>query len=474
MKKSYKLFLLSTLIIGMFMFKIDYVKAYDCTYYAQDGTKLEHNFVKDGNIDFYENGSKNYTPSEKFTASSCWEYVFYNRNGGMTCRLSLNGCGFKAGSNRTELTNHISEIGEEGFNGWSIATLGIGCFFGMDCGWGDGESRYELFYYDDQENLNNLNLQIDSYNKKFIDSIVNLAKKLSDSFNVDISNVSQSETFATNFFSNNTCGSLSFKKQLKDISDQEIIDYQKTISETTNEITKIITLADQLSEYGKVTVVKLLDVNTVFINNTLASLASSSDDTIKSSYYEGLANSLIGIKNNYNKFFPYATNGEDNKYTEYLNCISSKNDLLKEEIDKRVAQDAENQKLIEAQKKADEIKETIAGLVDQLVRGIDSNFFKDNGTVDCAGILGQDIIDWLKMAFTFIQIATVLIVIFTTILDFTKAVTSGDADIMKKVWKNFSRRLIVLVFLFLAPVLIEFILKIFQISGTDPNNPLCF
>jgi len=58
-------------------------------------------------------------------------------------------------------------------------------------------------------------------------------------------------------------------------------------------------------------------------------------------------------------------------------------------------------------------------------------------------------------------------------IDFFRGIASGSADTMKKVWTNFSRRLIVVALLFLLPVILEFILGLVNIGGLDATNPLC-
>lgn len=453
-------------------FGLNTAKASTCTYYSKDGNKLEYDITNEKKISFYRNGKHNWTTATNTSITKCFEYTFYNQNGGISCGLSLNGCNFKSGSSRNDLITHMEDIGGEGFNWASLATLGIGCFFGMDCGFGDGDSRYELFFYLDKTSTDSLNAEISSYNQKIITNIGSLAENVSKTFNVDTSGKG-TESFAKSFFSNNSCTNLKLNKSVNDMSDNELLESQTNIKNSIKNIDDIMTNSDDLLSYGKETVVPLLEVNTAFTSSNLSSLSNYSNDSINSVFYTDIANMLIDVRDNYNKFFAYS-NGSSNKYQEFLTCLSEKNELIKSEIDRRLKKNEENKILLEAQRKAELIHAEITDAVERLVKGIDSNFYKDNGPLTCEGILGQDIIKWLKSAFLLIQIGTIIIVIVMTMLDFVKAITSGEADIMKKVWKNFSRRLIVLVILFLAPVLVNFILKIFNISGVDPNNPLCF
>lgn len=89
------------------------------------------------------------------------------------------------------------------------------------------------------------------------------------------------------------------------------------------------------------------------------------------------------------------------------------------------------------------------------------------------GIFSNSIKEWLIKALDIIKIAALVLTIILGMLDFFRGVASGNADAMKKMWKNFSTRLIVVVILFLLPVIIEFLLGLVTIEGIEPSNPLC-
>lgn len=105
-----------------------------------------------------------------------------------------------------------------------------------------------------------------------------------------------------------------------------------------------------------------------------------------------------------------------------------------------------------------------------------TNLLSGNISLDiregCA-IITSDFKEWLIQLLNIVKIVALVLTVILSMLDFFKGVASGDADAMKKVTKNFSRRLIAVVILFLLPVLIEFILNLVNIVGVDANNPLC-
>lgn len=89
------------------------------------------------------------------------------------------------------------------------------------------------------------------------------------------------------------------------------------------------------------------------------------------------------------------------------------------------------------------------------------------------GIFSNSIKEWLTQVLDIIKIAALVLTLILGMLDFFKGVASGDADAMKKMWKHFSTRLIVVAILFLLPVIIEFLLGLVTINGIDSSNPLC-
>lgn len=95
-----------------------------------------------------------------------------------------------------------------------------------------------------------------------------------------------------------------------------------------------------------------------------------------------------------------------------------------------------------------------------------------NITSEC-GIISADLKSWLKTLLNIINISALVLTVILGMLDFFKAVASGEADANKKAFKKFYTRLIVVGILFLLPVIIEFILGLVPIEGVKTSDPFC-
>lgn len=99
--------------------------------------------------------------------------------------------------------------------------------------------------------------------------------------------------------------------------------------------------------------------------------------------------------------------------------------------------------------------------------------FNLNVNLEGCGIMTPGLEGWLTQLLDIIKISALVLTLILGMVDFFRGVASGSADTMKKVWTNFSRRLLVVVILFLLPVLLEFILGMLNIPGLEAGNPLC-
>ncbi len=129
----------------------------------------------------------------------------------------------------------------------------------------------------------------------------------------------------------------------------------------------------------------------------------------------------------------------------------------------------------EEKKEIDSLYEEIKKDREKIVELVEQKEFKfgvDNGAIDCKSLLG-DILDWIEDAFFFIQIGSVLLTIVLTMLDFTKAVSSADDNVMKKAQKNVIKSVIILVAILVLPLIIEFVLSLVEIPGLGSTNPFC-
>ena len=98
----------------------------------------------------------------------------------------------------------------------------------------------------------------------------------------------------------------------------------------------------------------------------------------------------------------------------------------------------------------------------------------DVSDLDCSYLLDEELLEWVRKAFTFIQIGGVILVVILGMIDFGRAVTSTDEkEDIKKAWQRFVKRLIAVGCLILLPFIIEFVLNLVDIPGLTNKNPLC-
>lgn len=105
---------------------------------------------------------------------------------------------------------------------------------------------------------------------------------------------------------------------------------------------------------------------------------------------------------------------------------------------------------------------------EQLVKDRDLNIYP---VVDCETLLGEELINKINSYLNIIKIAVPIIVIGFGIADFTKAVFS-DEENMKKAQKQFIKRLIIAILIFLTPTFVNLLLSLANKVWTiiSPNS----
>lgn len=93
----------------------------------------------------------------------------------------------------------------------------------------------------------------------------------------------------------------------------------------------------------------------------------------------------------------------------------------------------------------------------------DEQFYKPLGGEDyvCGGLMSVPLRDMLRKIYKTISLVMVVAVVILGMMDFFKAVTSDNADAMKKATKTFTNRLIVVVLIAILPVLLDLLLSLF-------------
>lgn len=97
--------------------------------------------------------------------------------------------------------------------------------------------------------------------------------------------------------------------------------------------------------------------------------------------------------------------------------------------------------------------------------------FGDKVEVNCEGIIGQEMLDFLNKIFRWIQILAPIFVIIISTVDFAGAILQDDKDAMKKATSKLIKRLIIAVALFFIPLILSWLLEMFNdITGAASST----
>lgn len=100
-------------------------------------------------------------------------------------------------------------------------------------------------------------------------------------------------------------------------------------------------------------------------------------------------------------------------------------------------------------------------------------FDPENAVDYTCGSLGTKMVSWLFRILKIIRYIVPVLVILLGIIDFMKAIASGNDDEMKKAGAKFVKRLIAATLIFLVPFLLEFIFNIINVPGLNADNAFC-
>lgn len=89
------------------------------------------------------------------------------------------------------------------------------------------------------------------------------------------------------------------------------------------------------------------------------------------------------------------------------------------------------------------------------------------------GSLSADIVTYIFKLFGFARYIVPVILIILSIIDYIKAIASDSEDEMKKVSGRFAKRLLAAALIFIIPLIIDFILGMFNIPGLNADRPFC-
>lgn len=90
----------------------------------------------------------------------------------------------------------------------------------------------------------------------------------------------------------------------------------------------------------------------------------------------------------------------------------------------------------------------------------------------CDGIIGKELLDFINKIFRWIQILAPIFVVIMGGIDFAGAILQDDKDSLKKASSKFIKRLIIAVALFFIPLILSFLLNVFN-DITGANTDTC-
>ena len=100
--------------------------------------------------------------------------------------------------------------------------------------------------------------------------------------------------------------------------------------------------------------------------------------------------------------------------------------------------------------------------------------YSDNGsqTQQCR-TFGERTLAWIFKIINIVRYLVPVLLIILGVLDFIKSIATDDDGEIKKAGARFVKRLIAAALIFLVPLILQFVLGMFNLPGLDPNNPFC-
>lgn len=86
---------------------------------------------------------------------------------------------------------------------------------------------------------------------------------------------------------------------------------------------------------------------------------------------------------------------------------------------------------------------------------------------------GERTLAWIFKIINMVRYLVPVILIILSVLDFIKTIASDDDGEIKKAGTRFVKRLIAAALIFIVPLILQFVLGMFNLPGLDPNNPFC-
>lgn len=99
--------------------------------------------------------------------------------------------------------------------------------------------------------------------------------------------------------------------------------------------------------------------------------------------------------------------------------------------------------------------------------------YENTSTTKQCSSFGERTLAWIFKIINMVRYLVPVILIILGVLDFIKTIAADDDGEIKKAGARFVKRLIAAALVFIVPLILQFILGMFNLPGLDPNNPFC-
>lgn len=165
-------------------------------------------------------------------------------------------------------------------------------------------------------------------------------------------------------------------------------------------------------------------------------------------------------------YLDYNNSGFANYHANIDNCNNMPQNIWYEFIDNKVNFYPSNENKPNA---ISATLDTADNSGNNVIPGID---WDDPESVTCEGIIGTELLELINKIFRWIQIIAPIFVIIMGSVEFAGAVLQDDKDALKKASGRFIKRLIIAVALFFIPLIMSYLLGIFN-EVTGASSSIC-
>ncbi len=169
----------------------------------------------------------------------------------------------------------------------------------------------------------------------------------------------------------------------------------------------------------------------------------------------------------------YYRNKIDSLYLNVSSLVSSAESkvraCIKEaSVNDSISDDEEDELLDDLTQNTDQINDSVDNSFEMFKDKIESITFGGNITLNCEGILGDELLSIIDEIFGYVKIAAPILLLLLGSVDFGQAVLLDDKEALKKAGSKFIKRAIICVAIFFVPTVLSYILHFIDKVGVDP------